>query len=133
MSTSESKLIGYILSEVSNTHVHVARLFERLYSNKYRANVSSKKTVWEECNEDGQWSPIVRDYELRKRITEDVVTLVGKAKSILKRRGVEATDEREVEFALVHFKELHKLEGNLYKDSFQTGIIKHCEVLMHIK
>jgi hypothetical protein len=133
MSTSESKLIGYILNEVINTPVHVARLFERMYFNKYRANVSSKKTVWEECNEDGQWSPIVRDYELRKRITEDVVILVGKAKSILKRRGVEATDEREVEFALVHFKELHKLKGNLYKDSFQTGIIKHCEVLMHIK
>lgn len=133
MSISESSLIDYILSEVSNTPVHVARLFERMYCNKYRANVSSKKTVWEECNEDGQWSPIVRDYELRKRITEDIVILVGKAKSILKRRGVEATDEREVEFAVVHFKELYKLERNLYTDSFQNGIIKHCEVLMHIK
>jgi len=133
MSTSESKLIGYILNEVINTPVHVARLFERLYSNKYRANISSKKTVWEECNEDGQWSPIVRDYELRQRLTEYIATLIEKAKSIVKRRGAEATDEREAEYAAAHFKELHKLEKNLYTYSFQTGIIKNCEILMHIK
>ena len=121
----DENLVEFVLRLVNNTHNHVARLMQRMFWGDFRASVNSKNTEWFEFK-NNCWQKSPQAIEFRNKMSTDVATLVQRAKAIALRKGTGSTEKREAEYEAAHFKELHKMEGNLYSAGFKDSVIKEC-------
>ena len=121
----EDNLVEFVLRHVNNTHNHVARLMQRMYWGDFRASVNSKHTEWFEYK-NNCWQKSPQAIEIRNKMSTEVAALVQRAKAIALRKGTGSTEKREAEYEAAHFKELHKMETNLYSAGFKDCVIKEC-------
>jgi hypothetical protein len=131
----DEDILNYILIHVSNTHYHMAKLVQKMYGNIFRPVLhpkNSQKFIWQECI-NNVWKDMPQAIELHRRIIDEILPYIHMAKSIVKKRGNEATNEIEREYESLKLKELYKLEGNLQLVTFRNHIIKECEYLFYKK
>jgi P4 family phage/plasmid primase-like protien len=118
----EGNIIQFIETKLDATHTHIARLLHRLYSNDYKASVTSKTTEWYGFR-DNTWDVIPQGIEIKNKMITEVVDLIDKAKHNIRHRWSEAKGDEE-DFYKACLKRLTTIESKLYSHDFKTSVLK---------
>jgi hypothetical protein len=131
----EDRIIKYIINSVGNTPLSIARLFKELYSKEFRLvsdNKKNAKLIWQEFIED-TWKPMVKTFELHKRLTEQITRYIDAARGIVRSQRLKSqgTDSDTRDFLEAHMRILHSVEHSLYNITFRNKVIRECELLFY--
>jgi P4 family phage/plasmid primase-like protien len=118
----EGDIIQYIETRLDATHTHVARLLQRLYSNDYKASVTSKTTEWYGFK-DNTWDIIHQGIEIKNKMITEITDLMDRAKHNIRHKWSESKGDEE-EFYKSCLKRLTSIETKLYSHDFKTSVLK---------
>ena len=116
----------YILAEVEGSHYHIASLMKKMYGNTYVASVNPKSTEWYKYDDDiNMWKKINQGIELRTKISVDVALEVNATVGmVLAKRGDPKTPNERKEWFEKKFKDLVKVQTQLYSNGFTESVMK---------
>jgi len=131
----DEDILNYIVDHLSNTHYHMAKLMQKMYGTLFRPVLhpkNSQKFIWQMCT-NNLWEDMPQAIELHRRIINEIMPYISRAKSIIQKRGNEATNEIEADYQRMKLKAFYALEDNLNSLPFRNHIIKECEYLFYKK
>ncbi len=127
----DEDLVQWIAVHAMNTHFHIATIMQKMYGDRYKASIDSKRTEWFMFREDEHiWKHINQGVELRGKISNEVVDKIMKAKERIKaqHRG----DDGELsEYGQKRIKEFLAVEKSLYTAGFKDNVLKECAGLFY--
>ena len=127
----EEDLIQYIAVHTMNTHFHIAMIMQKMYGNRYKASIDSKRTEWFMFREDEHiWKHINQGVELRGKISNDVVEKINKAKDRIRAQYRDENQEL-TEYGQKRMKEFLAIEKSLYTAGFKDNVLKECAGLFY--
>jgi P4 family phage/plasmid primase-like protien len=119
----EGDIIQYIETRLDATHNHLARLLHRIYSNDYKASLTSKTTEWYGFK-NNTWDLVPQGVEIKNKMTTEVIDLIERANKNIRYRSAESKDPKEKDFYDQCFKRLHGIITKLYSHDFKTSVLK---------
>lgn len=127
----DEDLIQYIAVHTMNTHFHIATIMQKMYGDRYKASIDSKRTEWFMFREDEHiWKHINQGVELRGKISNEVVDKIYKAKERIKAQC--RNDDGELsEYGTKRIKEFLAVEKSLYTAGFKDNVLKECAGLFY--
>lgn len=119
----EGDIIQFIETRLDATHTHLARLLHRIYSNDYKASITSKTTEWYGFK-NNTWESIPQGIEIKNKMITEVIDLIERANKNIRYRSAESKDPKEKDFYDQCFKRLHGIVHKLYSHDFKTSVLK---------
>jgi len=130
----EPAIIAYVYDKVWNQS-SVAKFIKKIYGSKFKVVLNprnSQQFIWQE-HIDTIYHDMPQAVELHNRIREEIIPYVRAAKMLARQKGNEATNEAKVNYEVMKYRQLYKLEGELDKLSSRKAIIEECELLYYKK
>jgi hypothetical protein len=130
----EPAITAYVYDKVWNQS-SVAQFIKNICGATFRVVLNprnSQQFIWQE-RIDGIYHDMPQAVELHKRIREEIIPYVRAAKMLARQKGNDAKNEIEVDYEMMKYKQLYRLEGELDKLSSRKAVIEECALLYYKK
>jgi len=131
---NDSDIVNFIMAHIMNTHFHIACVMQKMFGSQYKASVDTKKTEWFMYSPHHHvWRHIKQGFELRGKISHEVVEMFQKARNKLVATAEKdpITGEFVSDRVAKQAKEFLAVEKSLYTAPFKDSVMKECANLFY--
>ncbi len=123
----KNRLIELILQSKNGTDTQVARVIHAMYEKEFVASTANINTISWYLFKNHRWNHVIKEFDLKSRISDEVYHEYGKVINNLTRQVTE--DENDLNNIIETKDLLIKIQAKLLRTTFKKTLVRECGML----